>query len=74
MKSKPKINLVSKIKFVTKFNRMLPKIDGIIKNHIPVLHSDDPLKTLFPKDCFSTVYKRNKNLKELIAPFICPKK
>ena len=57
-KSKPKTNHVSKIKFVTKYNPKLPKIDGIIKKHISIIHSDDALKTLFPKDCFST-----KNLK-----------
>ena len=53
---------------------MLPKIDGIIKKHILILHSDDALKTVFPKDCFSTIYKRNKNLKELTALSIYPKK
>ena len=73
-KSKPKTNQVSKIKFVTKCNPRLPKIDGIIKKHISILHSDDALKTVFPKDCFSTIYKRNKNLKELIAPSVYPKK
>ena len=73
-KSKPKTNQVSKIKFVRKYNPMLPKIDGIIKKHISILHSDDALKTLFPKDCFSTIYKRNKNLKGLIAPSIYTKK
>ena len=73
-KSKPKTNQASKIKFVTKYNPKLPKIDRIIKKHISILHSDDALKTLFPKDCFSTIYKRNKNLKELIAPSIYPKK
>ena len=31
-KSKPKTNQVNKIKFVTKYNPRLPKIDGIIKN------------------------------------------
>ena len=30
-KSKSKTNQVSKIKIVTNYNRMLPKIDGIIK-------------------------------------------
>ena len=73
-KSKPKTNQASKIKFVTKYNPKLPKIDGIIKKHISVLHSDNALKTLFPKDCFSTIYKRNKNLKDLTAPSIYPKK
>ena len=72
-KSKPKTNQVSKINFVTKYNSRLPKVDGIIKKHISILHSDDALKTDFPKDCFSTIYKRNKNLKELIAPSVYPK-
>ena len=72
-KSKTKTNQVSKIKFVTKCNPRLPKIDGIIKKHISILQSDDALKTVFPKDCFITIYKRNENLKELIAPSIYPK-
>ena len=72
MKSKPKTNQVSKTKFVTKYNPMLPKIDVIFKKHISILHSDDALKTVFPKDCFSTINKRNANLKELIAPSIYP--
>ena len=58
---------------MTKYNLRLPKISGIIKKHISILQSDDPLKTFFPKDCFSTFYKRNKNLKELIAPSAYPK-
>ena len=71
MKSKPKINQVSKIKFVTKFNPMLPNYVTYV---ISISHSDDPLRTLFPKDCLSTIYERNKNLKELIAPSTYPKK
>ena len=63
---------ISKIKFVTKCNPRLPKIDSNIKKHISILHSDDALETVFPKDCFSTLYKRNKNLKEFIAPSIYP--
>ena len=53
---------------------MLPKINGILKKPISILPSEDALKTLFPKDCFSTIYKSNKNLKELIATSIYPKK
>ena len=60
----------SKIKFVTKYNPRLAKIDDNIKKHISILHSDDALETVFPKDCFSTLYKRNKNLKEFTAPSI----
>ena len=73
-KNKPKTSQVSKIKFVTKCNPRLPKIDGIIKKNISILHNDDALKTVFPKVCFSTIFKRNKNLEELIAPSVYPKK
>ena len=53
---------------------MLPKIDGIFKKHVSVLDSDDALKILFAKDCFSAIYKRNNILKELIEPSIYLKK
>ena len=59
---------------MTKYNPRLPKINGIIKKHISILHSDDALKTFFSTDFFSTIYKRNKNLKELIAPSVYPRK
>ena len=73
-KRKHKTNQVSKVKFVTKYNPMLPKIDGIIEKYISIIRIDDAFKTLFPIDCLSTIYKRNSNLKELIAPSICSKK
>ena len=69
-RSKPKTNQVSKIKFVTKYNSMLPKTDCIITKDISIQHSHNTLKNLFPKDCFSNIYKRNKSLKELIVPSI----
>ena len=72
-KRKHKTNQVSKVKFVTKYNPMLPKIDGIIEKYISIIRINDALKTLFPIDCFSTIYKRNSNLKELIPPSICSK-
>ena len=62
------------MKIVTKCNHMLPRTDGIMNNHISVLHSDDALKTLFSKNYFSTIYKRNKKLKELSPPSLYPKK
>ena len=46
---------------------MLPKIDGIIKKHIWILHSDDALKNF---QFFCTIYKGNK---KLIAPSTYPK-
>ena len=65
---RPKNNQVSKIKFLTTYNPGLPKIDGIIRKHLPLLHSDDSPQKLFPANIFSTIFKRNKNLKEILAP------
>ena len=65
---------VSKVKFITTYNPRLPKIDNIIKKHLSVLHNDENLKDLFPSDMFCTTYKRNKNLKEILAPSKYPKK
>ena len=65
---RPKDSQVSKIKFLTTYNPSLPKIDGIIRKHLSLLQSDDPLKQLFPANICSTIFKRLKYLKELLAP------
>ena len=65
---RPKTNQVSKIKILTTHNPSLPKIDEIIGKHLSLLHSDDPIKQLFPAYIFSTIFKCNKNLKEILAP------
>ena len=72
MQGKPNLYLlksVSKIKFATKYNPMLPKIDCITKRHISTLHSDDALKI-----SFVLFIKQIKTKKELIAPSSYPKK
>ena len=60
---RPKNNQVSKIKFLMTYNPSLPKIDRIITKHLPLLHRNDSLKELFRANIFSTIFKRNKNLK-----------
>ena len=65
---RPKNNQVSKIKFLATYNPSLPKLDRIIRKHHPLLHSDDSLKKLFPANIFITIFKRNKSLKEILAP------
>ena len=61
---RPKTNQVNKIKLLTAYNPILPKIEG---KNVSLLHSDDSLKQLFPANIFSTILKRNKNLKEILA-------
>ena len=65
---KPKNNQVSKIKFLTAYNPSLPKIDRLIRKRYSLLHSGHSLKQLFPTNIFSTIFKHNKNLKEILAP------
>ena len=38
-----------------------------------IVHSDEVLKKPFPNNKFSLIYKRNKNLKEMVAPSLYPK-
>ena len=64
---------MSKVEFITTFNPASPSIEGLVKKHIDYLHSDEVLKKVFPNKKFSVIYKRNKNLKELIGPSLYPK-
>ena len=43
-------------------------MNTLIKKHLPLLHSDDNLKTLFPKETFNVTYRRNENLKKVLTP------
>ena len=70
--SKQNPNQVRKINFFTSYNPSLPYMNTLIKMYFPLLHSDDNLKTLFPTETFNVVYRRNKNLKELLTPSLFP--
>ena len=70
--SKQRPNQVRKINLFTSYNPSLPCMNTLIKKHLPLLHSDDNLKTLFPNETFNVVCKRNKNLKELLTPSLFP--
>ena len=47
-------------------------MDTLVKKYFPLLHSDENLKELFPASAFNTIYRRNKNLKELLSPSLFP--
>ena len=57
-----KNNQVSKITYLTTYRWNYQKTSFSSPN------SDDYLKKLFPANIFSTIFKRNKNLKEILAP------
>ena len=64
---------MSKVKFITTFNLALTSIEGLIKKHIHYLHTHKVLKKVFTNKMFSVIYKRNRNLKEMVAPSLYPK-
>ena len=64
----------SKVKFITTFNPALPSIEGLIRKHIRYLQSDEVLKKASPNNKFSVIYKRNKNLKAMVAPSLYTKR
>ena len=69
---KVKSNQVRKLNFFTTYNPSLPNMDTLVKKYLPLLHSDENLKELFPASAFNTIYRRNKNLKELLSPSLFP--
>ena len=42
-------------------------MDTLVKKYLPLSHSDQNVKKLFPTSAFSTIYRPNKNLKVLKA-------
>ena len=63
------------IKFIETFNPALPNIERLIRKHIHYLHSGEAfqIKKAFPNIKFSVIYKRNKNLREIVVPSLYPK-
>ena len=53
---------------------MLPNMRSFIKKHLPILHSDTNLKNIFPENSICTVFKRNRNLKEILPPSLYTKR
>ena len=62
--------------FLTEFNALLPDLNKFIRNRLPLLHSDSKMKIAFPGKSIKAIYKRDKNLKEILSPlsFLSTKK
>ena len=59
---------VSRVKSITTSKPPLPSIENLTRKHIHYLHKDEVLKKSFPNNKFFVIYKRIKNLKEIVAP------
>ena len=53
---------------------MLTNMRSVIKKHLPILHFDTNLKNIFPENSICTVFKRNRNLKEILSPSLHTKR
>jgi len=66
--------MVSGIKFITTYNPALPNINKIIKDNLSILHTDEKFKEIFPPNTMKMIYRRERNLKEILSPSLFPSK
>ena len=65
---------VTDIKFITTYNQALPNINKIIKSNLFILHTDQKMKKIFPPNTMKTLYRREKNIKEILSSSLFPSK
>ena len=65
---------VSHLKFITSYNPALPNIHNIIQNNRSILYTDENMKKIFPSKSITTLYRREKNLQEILSPSLFPAK
>ena len=53
--------------FLTEFNPLLPDLNKLVRNRLPLLHCDPKIKIVFPERSVKSIYKRGKNLKEILS-------
>ena len=59
---------ITKHAFITTYNPKLPDIRKIMHNHMDILHSDPAMQVIFPKGTIKPIFRRGKNLKEILSP------
>ena len=58
--------------FLTEFNPLLPDLNKLIRNTLPLLYIDPKMKIAYPEKSIKAIYKRGKNLKEILSPSSFP--
>ena len=57
---------------ITEYNPLLVNLNSVIKEHLPLLYCDRDMKETFPEGSVKALYKRGKNLKEILSPSSFP--
>ena len=63
-----KVLRADSVKFVLSYNPILSSTYSLISNYLPILIEDLDLKDFFSRKSITTVYRRQKSLKEMLAP------
>ena len=52
---------------ITQYNHLLPNLKAIMRNHLPILYSNQQMLDILLHNTVSVTYKRNKNLGEILS-------
>ena len=58
--------------FLTESNPLLPDLNKLLRNRLPLLHSNPKMKIIFTEKSMKAIYKRGKSLKEILTPSSFP--
>ena len=69
----PRVKMDFKVtSILTEFNPLLPDLNRLVRNRLPLLYNDPKTKLVIPERSIKTVYKRGKNMKEILSPSSFP--
>ena len=58
---------------ITQYNLLLPNLKTIIRNHLPILYSNQQMLDIFLQNTICVTYKKSKNLREILSPSLFPR-
>ena len=57
---------------ITQYNPFLFNLKTIIIKHLPIWYSNQQILDILPHNTISAIYKKNKNLREILSPSLSP--
>ena len=62
----PKTTFSTSCNLITQYNPLFHNLKTIIRNHLPILYSNQQILDIFPYNTISVTCKKNKNLKKIL--------